>query len=48
MRPSDQRAVVPNIMQQSIRNSGESFLSWDGQTQGLMLRLSNLIAKRCY
>jgi len=47
MRPIIQRAVIPNIIQQSIRNSGQSFFSWYGQTQGLLVRLSNLITKRC-
>jgi len=47
MRPSVQRAVIPNIIQQSICNSGSSFFSWYGQTQGLLVRLSNLITKRC-
>jgi hypothetical protein len=46
MRPSVQRAVIPNIFQQSISNSGQSFFSWYGQTQGLLVRLSNLITKR--
>jgi hypothetical protein len=46
MRPSVQRAVIPNIFQQSISNSGQSFFSWYGQTQGLLARLSNLITKR--
>jgi hypothetical protein len=31
MRPSVQRAVIPNIVQQSICNSGQSFFSWYGQ-----------------
>src|SRR5229473_1262269 len=47
MRPVVQRAVISNIIQQSIRNSGQSFFSWYGQTQGLLVRLSNLITKRC-
>jgi hypothetical protein len=46
MRPSVQRAVIPNIFQQSISNSGQSFFSWYGETQGLLVRLSNLITKR--
>jgi hypothetical protein len=47
MRPSVQRAVIPDIIQQSIGNSGQSFFSWYGQTQRLLVRLSNLITKRC-
>jgi len=47
MRPSVQRAVIGNIIQQSICNSGQSFFSWYGQTQGLLIRPSNLITKRC-
>jgi hypothetical protein len=47
MRPIVQRAVIPNIIQQSIRNSGQSFFSWYGQTQGPLIRLSNLITKCC-
>jgi len=47
MRPSVQRAVIPNIIQQGICNSGQSFFPWDGQTQGLLVRLSNLITERC-
>jgi hypothetical protein len=47
MRPSVQRAAIPNIIQQSICNSGQSFFSWYGQTQGLLVRLSNLITKGC-
>jgi hypothetical protein len=47
MRPSVQRAVIPNFIQQSICNSGQSFFSWYRQTQGLLVRLSNLIMKRC-
>jgi len=46
MHPSVQRAVIPNIYQQSISNSGQSFFAWYGQTQGLLVRLSNLITKR--
>jgi hypothetical protein len=46
MRPSVQRAVIPNIIQPSISNSGHSFFSWHGQTQGLLVGLSNLITKR--
>jgi len=47
MRPVVQRAVIRNIIQQSVRNSGQSFFSGDGQPQGLPVRLSNLITKRC-
>jgi hypothetical protein len=47
MRPSVQRAVIRNIMQQSICDSGQSFFCWYGQTQGLLVRLSNLITERC-
>jgi hypothetical protein len=47
MRPIVQRAVIPNIIQQSICNSGQSFFCWYGQTQGLLISLSNLIPKRC-
>jgi hypothetical protein len=32
IRPSIQRAVIPNIIQQSICNSGQSFFCWYGQT----------------
>ena len=46
MRPIVQRAVIPNIIQQSIGNSGQSFFSGYGQPQGLPVRLSNLITKR--
>jgi hypothetical protein len=47
MRPIVQRAFIPNIIHKSICNSGQSFFSWYGQTQGLLVRLSNLITKRC-
>jgi len=47
MRPNVQRAVIPNMIQQSICNSGQSFFSWNGQTQGQRVRLSNLITKGC-
>jgi hypothetical protein len=46
MCPIVQRAVIPNIIQQSIGNSGQSFFPWYGQTQRLPVRLSNLITKR--
>jgi hypothetical protein len=46
MRPSVHCAVIPNIFQQRISNSGQSFFSWYRQTQGLLVRLSNLITKR--
>ena len=46
MRPSGQRAVIPNIAQQSVRNPGQPFFSWYGQTQGLVVGLPNLIAQR--
>src|SRR5579872_1733691 len=46
MRPGVQRAVVPHIIHQSFRDSSQPFFSWYGQTQGLRVRPSNLIAKR--
>src|ERR1700751_3581452 len=45
MRPVVQRAVISNIIQQSVRNSGQSFFSGYGQPQGLPVKLSNLITK---
>src|ERR1700746_699405 len=47
MRPVLQRAVISNIIQQSVRTSGQSFFSGYGQPQELPVRLSNLITKRC-
>jgi hypothetical protein len=45
MRPIFQRAIVPNIIQQSSSNSSQPLFSWYGQTQGLLVRLSNLFTK---
>jgi hypothetical protein len=47
LRPSVQPAVIRNIIQQSICDSSQSFFSGYGQPQGLLVRLSNLITKRC-
>jgi hypothetical protein len=47
IRPSVKRAVIRNIIEQSICNSGYSFFSGYGQTQGLLVSLSNLITKGC-
>jgi hypothetical protein len=47
MRPVVQPAVVANIIQQSMSNSGQPLVSGQGQTQRLLFRLRNLIAKNC-
>jgi hypothetical protein len=47
VRPSVQRAIIANVIEQSVCNFGQPFFSWYGQTQGLLVRMSNLIAKRC-
>src|SRR5580692_12019078 len=47
MRPVVQPAVVGDIIQQSTCNSGQPVVSGQGQTQSLLFRLRNLIAKNC-
>src|SRR5215472_10949465 len=47
LRPGVERAVIPNIIHHRICDSSQSFFSWYGQTQGLPVRLSNLITKGC-
>lgn len=42
-----QPAVVANIIQQSMGNSGQPLVSGQGQPQRLLFRLRNLITKNC-
>jgi len=47
MRPVVQPAVVGDIIQQNTSNSGQPLVPGQGQTQRLLFRLRNLIAKNC-
>lgn len=45
--PLVQRAVVRNVIEQSMRSFDQSLFSWNRQTQRLLFRLPNLIPKNC-